>query len=116
MILVRQLRRFSTEAPLPPRYSSGNHGSWDPQNKIRVISATLGLAGGVGMFFDMYYRRSTKQEIDQAMEKMEAKIEARVSKVEARINELSTTLLHIHQRDRIAAETELRELRKELKK
>ncbi|MBF8262388.1 MAG: hypothetical protein HW387_53 [Parachlamydiales bacterium] len=91
-------------------------GPWDVNNRIRVVGATLGLAGASGMLFDTFYRRVTKQELNQAMEKLDAKIDRGMEKLDAKIDGLTNALLHTNQRDKIAAETENRELRKEIER
>jgi Skp family chaperone for outer membrane proteins len=95
-------------------------GPWDANNHIRVVGATLGVVGAVGMLFDTFYRRATKQELNQAMEKfdakidkLDAKIDREMGKLDAKIDGLTNALLHTNQRDKIAAETENRELRRE---
>jgi hypothetical protein len=96
--------------------SSLNIGPWDVNNRIRVIGATLGLASAVGMLFDTFYRRATKQELNQAMEKLDAKIDREMGKLDAKIDGLTNALLHTNQRDKISAEAENRELRREIER
>ena len=84
---------------------------WDANNRIRVVGATLGVIGASGMLFDTFYRRATKQELNQAMEKFDAKIDREMGKLDAKIDGLTNALLHTNQRDRIAAETENHGLR-----
>jgi hypothetical protein len=89
---------------------------WDNNNRIRVVGATLGIVGAIGMLFDTVYRRVTKQELNLAMEKLDAKIDREMGKIDAKIDGLTSALLHINQRDKIAAETENRELRREIER
>ena len=98
-------------------------GPWDSNNRIRVAGATLGIIGVVGMLFDTFYRRATKQELNLAMEKvdakfdkLDAKIDSLSQHVDAKIDGLTNALLHTNQRDKIAAETENRELRREIER
>lgn len=88
-------------------------GPWDTNNRIRVIGATLGVTGAIGMLFDTFYRRATKQELHQAFDKLDTKIDREMGKLDAKIDALTNALLHTNQRDKIAAETEVRELRRE---
>ena len=89
---------------------------WDPNNRIRVVGAIIGVTGAVGMLFDTFYRRATKQELNQAMEKLDVKIDKLDAKLDSKIDGLTNALLHTNQRDKIAAETENRELRREIER
>jgi tRNA U34 5-carboxymethylaminomethyl modifying GTPase MnmE/TrmE len=160
-------------------------GPWDTNNRIRVASAIGGLAIILGVLFDAAYRRVNKQELNQAMDKLDAKIDKKIdgltnallqtnqhvdakintemgkldakinmemgkldSKIEkldakinaemgkldikidgltsallqtnqhvdAKIDGLTNALLHTNQRDKIAAETENRELKREIER
>jgi hypothetical protein len=107
-------------------------GPWDANNRIRVVGATLGLMGAAGMLFDTFYRRATKQELNQAFDKLDVKIDREMRKLDVKIDKemgkldtkidglttvlssLTTALLHTNQRDKIAAETENRELHRQI--
>lgn len=88
-------------------------GPWDANNRIRVLGATFGVIGAVGMLFDTFYRRATKQELAQVKQELTQTILHSNQHTDAKIDGLTNALLHTNQRDKIAAETEVRELRRE---
>ena len=120
--LLQFSRRMSsdtsgTHSAAPSTPASGlPTGPWDPNNRIRVVGATLGVAGAAGMLFDTFYRRATKQELHQAMQQLDVKIDKEMGKLDAKIDGLTHALLHTNQRDKIAAEAENRELHKEIER
>ncbi|MBF8262393.1 MAG: hypothetical protein HW387_58 [Parachlamydiales bacterium] len=114
-----------SEKTVNPPAGGFTAGPWDANNCIGDVGATLGVVVAAGMLFDIFYRRVTKQELQQAMEKLDAKIDKEIGKLDAKIDKgmeklgakidgLTNALLYTNQRDKIAAETDNRELRKEI--
>ena len=131
-------RRMSTETPGMTHPVSTSTptigptiGPWDPTNRIRIVGVIIGVTGAVGMLFDTFYRRATKQELHQAMGILDAKIDLKIDKLKEKLDSkidklneklnlkldgLTNALLHTNQCDKIAAETENRELRREIER
>ena len=137
--LLQCSRRMSSETSGTSHSSSAGApinglfvGPWDTNNRVRSAGAAMGIAGALGMVFDTFYRRATKQELNQVQEKLEAKIDGLTAAllqtnqhidtkllqinqhIDAKIDGLTNALLHTNQRDKIAAETENRELHREI--
>lgn len=112
----RCIRSMSTQASEIPHTSSTSEHSvgwlWDPHHRIRVIGALTGIIGASGILFDTFYRRATKQELHQT----ELRLEEKINNLGNKIDNLANALIHTSQRDRIATESENRELRKEIER
>jgi hypothetical protein len=61
---------------------------WDTNNRIRVGAAALGAIGTLGLVFDTFYNRATKEELKDVEIRLEAKVDALDKKVEAKVDAL----------------------------
>src|ERR1700722_2748502 len=77
----RSMRRIATDSSGATSGSDAGAlsgyfgGSWDVNNRIRTTGAAFAICATVGLLFDTFYRRATKQELKQGFENMDRKFE-----------------------------------------
>lgn len=102
-----------TEMSASTSISSIFTGPWDPNNRIRVLGAILAITGSACLVFDTFYRRATKQELQEVkrelmheIDRTSHKLDKKFDSLNNKIDGLTLALLHTHQRDKLAIEQE----------
>ena len=110
---IRKVSDSSPHNSIDESMRSFFSGPWDPQNRIRAAGSAFVILSVLGLIFDPFYRRVSKYEFEQFREKIENKIDTVNNHIDQKIDGLTNALLNTTQRDKIAAEAEMRELRRE---
>jgi hypothetical protein len=114
-------RFFASESGTHETVGLFGNAPWDVNNRIRVLGSAIGSITFVGLLFDTFYNRATKQELKESEGRLEAKIEALDKKVDARfdalgskIDNLAIALLGLEQKEKISFREENTQLKQQI--